>query len=173
MKNILMVTLLFVSVAAKSQTFTEPVAYNDYIVGLQTAVGEKLIAFNNELAGDASSYESVQPYFTALGDAMKIAAEKIKTVPAYDGSSELRDAASDLFDFYVSIYNNEYKNMLELIYSPDFGAEDYETLNSIIAAISQKESGLDSRFQAAQKAFAAKYNMTLEENELQDAIEGN
>ena len=172
MKKIFTILLLVTSLAAKSQTFTDPVDYNDYIVNLQNKIGEKLIAFNEQVASETASYASVEPYFLAMGAEMQDAVTKIKTLPAFEGNADLRNAAEGLFDFYLHTYQNEYKSMLNLVFDPAFDAEDLATLQEILTRITEKEGILDGNFQAAQQAFTTKYNITLDRNELQDKIDG-
>ena len=172
MKKLLTILLLVTSFAAKSQTFTDPIAYNDYIVDLQNKIGEKLIAFNEQVASETASYASVEPYFLAMGAEMQDAVIKIRTLPEYEGNTDLRNAATALFDFYLNTFQNEYLIMLNLVFDPDFDAEDLTKLQEILTRITEQEGILDSNFQTAQQAFATKYNITLDRNELQDKIDG-
>lgn len=172
MKKLITLAFVVISLASNGQTFSDPVTYNDYIVDLQNSVGEKLLLFNNELSDEYSTYESVEPYFLALGVAMNNAAEKMKTVPAYEGNSDLRDAAAQLFDFYVSIYNNEYKTLLAIVFSDELDVEDLNNVNTIMEGVIEKEARYDNNFKIAQEAFATRNNISLTPNELQELIEG-
>ena len=90
----------------------------------------------------------------------------------FDGNSDLRDAAVNLFRFYKYIASTDFKRILEILDMDEPTDADYEELDQIDAKIAERELPLDAAFQNAQKAFSDKNNLQLLKNEYQDAIDG-
>lgn len=172
MKKLLMIGLLFIGFKSQAQQFSTPIEYNDYIINLQTIIGEKIIAFNEALNLETATFESLLPYHRALIETSADAVAKTKSLPAYEGNSELRDNALALFEFYYKTFSNEYLEMIKIIFETDLDDAEVARLSEILEYITANEATIDNNFQTAQKAFAEKYNMTLGENELQDKLGG-
>ena len=171
MKKIILGLMLVSAISAQAQSDDKAIAYNDYIVNLQNTIGESIVTFNDVMSTDTITAEGIKPYYEAMINNTKNAIVKINEVLPYDGNSDLKNAASDLFQFYLTIFQNEYKEMIDIIFSDNIGDPQLQRMNEILADISAKEAVLDGNFQAAQEAFAAKYNFEIIENELQDEID--
>lgn len=171
MKKLLMIGLLFIGFKTQAQQFSTPVEYNDYIINLQTIIGEKIIAFNEELNSETSTYESLLPYHRALVETSADAVAKTKAMPAYEGNTDLRDYALALFEFYYKTFGNEYLEMIKIIFQSEMNEADLARLTELLELVTSSETTIDNNFQAAQRAFAAQHNMTLSENELQEQLQ--
>jgi hypothetical protein len=167
-----MLALPLLAAGLQAQKFKDAVEYNDYIVNLQNNIGREIISFNEKMAEETTTRESLEPGYQQMLAVTRDAVEKVAAMPGWDGSTELRDASLALFSFYLSIFEQEYVEMLDIVYSDAATEADYARLDEIMKDISERESALDKRFGEAQSAFAKKYNFILEENELQDEIDG-
>ncbi len=163
--------MLVSAISAQAQSDDKAIAYNDYIVELQTKIGESILAFNDAVSTDTITSAGIQPYYDAMINDTKNAITKINAVLPYEGNSDLKNAAADLFQFYLTIFQNEYKEMIGIIFGDAIGDPQLQRMNEILADISAKEAVLDGNFQAAQVAFATKYNFEIIENELQEKID--
>jgi hypothetical protein len=165
--------MLISSMATQAQTYASAVDYNDAIVGLQDDIATALISFNESLAVEAATAESVDPYFQELIRVTEKSLAKISAMPDYNGDTLLRASAKDLFGFYISCFNNEYKTVLSIFFDPEMDAADFERMTSLLNDISLRESVYDLSFQTAQRLFALKNGFTLDENALQDDLNGD
>jgi hypothetical protein len=171
--TLLVFLCLVLGVQAQAPTFKSGVDYNDYIVGLQTKIGLAIVEFNGVMGGEDVTRESIEPYYQAMLTAAKEAQSKTKALGAYKGNTELRDSAVDLFTFYVNCFTEEYKEMIDLVIGAEITEATLERVNEILVSVTAEEGGLDQAFQTAQSNFAKQFGFSLEENELQDAIDGN
>lgn len=162
--------VMAISTTAFSQKFTKPVDYNDFIVGLQNRVAEKIIEFNAAMGEENIDFEGVQPYYNALVTVSEEVFDKMKTSPVFEGNVGFRDAAINLFGFYERMFKAEYKEMIDLVLVQELTEASLERINKMLESITAEEGKLDEAFSTQQKAFADKYGFSLEENKLQDEI---
>ncbi len=155
-----------------AQEFNSAMEYNDYIVAQQNSVGEAVLAFNEEMAGADATQESIQPHFDVLVLACHEAFDKISNLTDYEGYFELRDAAIDLFTFYLHTFEDDYAQMINLVFSDASDEATMDSINALMEKISAAEAEVDGRFAAAQSSFSEIYGFDLLENELQEEIDG-
>jgi hypothetical protein len=170
---LLLLLCLTLGVQAQAPTFKNGVDYNDYIVGLQTNVGLTIVSFNEFMGGDGVTIEAVQPYYDAMVSTAKEALTKSRALGPYKGNTELRASAVDLFTFYVDMFTNEYKEMIDLVIGAEITEASLVRVNEILTTVTEKEGVLDQAFQTAQQNFATQFGFSLEENELQEQLDGN
>jgi hypothetical protein len=97
---------------------------------------------------------------------------KISSMSDYEGYFELRDAAIDLFTFYLHTFEDDYAEMINLVYSDDSDEATMDSINALLEKISVEEGEIDDRFAAAQASFSDIHGFGLLENELQEEIDG-
>jgi hypothetical protein len=177
MKKILFVLLLgtgFIACKESAKgtngiTYKSPVQYNDYIVGRQTTLMKNIVDFSDMAQNNPDSAEKMLDAYSAETATM---IKEIKGMPPYRGDSSLREAAIGTFSFYKKIFEDDYKQILQI--NKEGGGtteEGADKLNSIIDKISKEEEKLDKTFHNAQSAFAKKNNMKLIENEMQKKVD--
>jgi hypothetical protein len=169
MKNLL-IAFLLLPLFAVAQT-KDPIAYNDKIVGYQNDVVSGMLSLNESISLETSTRESIEALRLELVKTAQTSIANTQKMPAYDGSTELRDAAVALFKFYEGVIKDEYKQMIDIVYMEEITEEDYANLNIILQRVTEEEVAFDERFQNAQGAFARKYGLELIENELQEEID--
>lgn len=173
MKKLILAVLLGCSfLSLNAQTFNTPVEYNDYIVTQQNKVGEKLVAFSSMLGDGKSSKAEIDTYLTNMLSTAQTATKAVEKMGPYDHSTNLRDNSVGLFKFYERAIANDYKALVDLIYAETPDDKLMEKVQAILVKVTEEEAGYDASFQTAQQDFAAKYNIQLQENALQDAIDG-
>lgn len=172
MKTLFLLLVLLTSGMVSAQKFSSAVEYNDHIVDLQNEIGYKMIAFNEQVGGENSTLEQVQPFFDDLLSTTRDVIKRLEKVQPWENNKELKSAALELFRFYEVTIDRDYRKMMEIIYKTELTDEDYTALTDILAKVTEDEKGFDGRFQVAQQAFADKYNFDLEKNELQDELDG-
>ena len=177
MKKILFILLLgagFIACkespkGANGVTYKSPVQYNDYIVGRQTTLMKNIVAFSEASQINLDSAEKMLDRYVIETSTM---IKEIKGMPAYKGDSSLRDAAIQTFGFYKQVFEDDYKQIIQLNKDGENITEDgVAKLNNIVEDISRREEKLDKVFHNAQSAFAREHNMRLTENSMQKKLD--
>lgn len=172
-KSIFLSIALLVSGIISAQTFNTAVEYNDYIVNLQNEIGTQILSFNESLALEDATLEKMNKMVDEIIVTTKNVISKTEAMGAFQGNTALRDNAAALFKFYLSIFSNEYRELLTLFFSDLSITANTDKIQAILDSISQKEAIYDDNFQKAQADFAATHNIELIENELQEDIDGD
>jgi hypothetical protein len=171
----LWIFLLFVSLqfSAKSQPFDNAIQYNDYIVGQQNLIGEKIIAFNNEFGVENVTREMIQPYYDSLLSTARQVVVRMRNLEAFDGNEQFLKASVDLMEFYQRTVEGAYLEMINIVFDPDLNDQSVEKLNTLLNNVTSEEAKYDDIFQQSQEAFAGKYGFTLEKNALEEELKGS
>ena len=169
---LLLLLVLFTKSFQAQTTFTDAVSYNDYIVDNQDKIGVELLKFMDLFADGASEERFKEVHLVVL---LKIeeAIKATKAMPAYDGNLRLKDASVNLFSFYKSVVEKEYKELMDIYIAGVFNEETSKQMELLIASISQREEAFDKEFATAQEEFSKKHNFSLEENQLQKEFEND
>lgn len=171
MKNLLPLAFVFLGLLAScgSKEDMTPIQYNDKIVGEQNKIIEKILAFSNNASEDFAVMDKSRL------EAVEQCKSSIKIVEAmkdYEGNTQLRDAAVNLFKFYQQISEESFKEMTDIIKKgADITQDDLNRLEEIQAEMDGKEGTLDAALAKAQDDFSAKYNFSLKRNDVQDQID--
>lgn len=170
MQKIFLFTSLFILlVACNSGNKMSAIEYNDTIVQEQTKITEKTLAMVESIETDLEKCEDLR-LETIIQCEQSIAT--VKAMTDYEGNTRLRDAALALFEFYKDINANEYKEMLNILNKgEEIDEADITQLQTLEQQVGNRETSLDAEFQTAQKEFASKYHLEIEENALQDKID--
>ena len=163
----LLIPTIFSACGSKSSQMSA-VDYNDAIVNEQNKIIEHILAMSNATYDIAESDQHRLKIIEQCDSSIAI----VGAMEPFDGNSDLRDAAVNLFRFYKDIASTDFKRILEILDMDEPTDADYEELDQIDAKIAERELPLDAAFQNAQKAFSDKNNLQLLKNEYQDAIDG-
>jgi len=145
------------------------VAYNDRIIAMQTRVVRGMIDFSKSFdAGDKSVMEKK---YKELLSTIQGVIKEAQSIEGFDGNTQFRDAAVEMFSFYDSIAKKEYKEIMDILTKETPDETDLPRINEIVTSISQREEQLDRKFQGIQQAFARKHNIMLMDNKMQKQID--
>jgi len=147
----------------QTQVFKTPVEYNDYIIGEQQKIGQKLQEFSASISTKSKSKMN-----QALEDVRKQineSLEKLKAIADYEGNWEFRNAAIILFEFYGVISNNQYQELIEIVVKEKYSNVDQERIKYLLENVSKQEATHDKRFMEAQQEFAKQFNVKIRETE--------
>lgn len=164
-----MATLL----SANAQSITDPVKYNDYIVEQQSLIGEKMLAFTGKFSEENMTLAVITPILEDLLSTAKKGVSAVKQLTPFEGDTQLKQSAIDLFQFYVAIIDREYREMVNLVFGDNLNDVAIEQIQELVQKITADEAVYDGNFSAAQAAYAAKYGFILDKNKLQDEIDKN
>jgi hypothetical protein len=135
--------------------------YNNRIVGLQEQVVRQMMEFSK-------SFESNDPALMEekrmeLLGTIKDALRDLDDLEPFEGSTEFRDAARRLLEFYRDTCDAEYKDIIDVYRKSEITQEDVDRVSAINEKIVGKEKDLSDAFLAAQQGFASGYGMKLVE----------
>lgn len=171
----IVISFLFVAtlLSANAQSITDPVKYNDYIVEQQSLIGEKMLAFTGKFSEENMTLAVITPILEDLLSTAKKGVSAVKQLTPFEGDTQLKQSAIDLFQFYVAIIDREYREMVNLVFGDNLNDVAIEQIQELVQKITADEAVYDGNFSAAQAAYAAKYGFILDKNKLQDEIDKN
>lgn len=164
----LVMFLSFQSCSNKSSL--TPVQYNDSIVGIQGKIIKAILDLSATF--ETRNPAEMDAKYNTLKKVIDEAIGNVTKMEEFDGSTELRDAAKELFEFYKSVVGKEYAEMITILKKKDTDVTeaDVKRIDEISADISKREKVLDEKFAAAQEKFAKDHNIQIKENDLQKDI---
>ena len=154
---------------ANGVTYHTAQEYNDFIVGRQTKLVERVMDFVKVSQTDLDAAEVLLD--TCVKEAHQMANE-IKGMSPFKNDSTLRDAAVSIFGFYEKIFDKDYRVLIHLKKEQDGTSMEIENrIREIVTKVTEEEKGFDNRFRSAQQAFASKNKLLLQENDIQKKFE--
>lgn len=169
---ILSITISFIACSSPEKgpngvTYKTPIQYNDYIIGRQTILLEKIMKFADAAKTDLDAADKLLNEYTADAAVM---IKEIKGMPAFREDTAFRYAAVNSFTFYKKAFSEYYKDIIRIRREAAADADDQ--LNSVLEKLTAEEKRLDYAFRIAQQSFAAKNKIKLMDNKMQQQIEG-
>jgi hypothetical protein len=148
--------------------YKSAVQYNDYIVSRQSSLIKNVLKFGKVAESSLDSAGLLLDGF--ISDTEKMISE-LKGMPAWKGDTSLRNAAVKSFTFYKSVFEKDYRRIIEIRKDENRDVKAQSEINDIIKKISKEEEKFDKDFHNAQRDFATKNKMKLVQNELQKTID--
>lgn len=153
---------------------TDPVKYNDYIVGEQDRIGTELLKLIDMFGALPEDKQVTINQLEVVLRTCESANANLDRLKPIEHEFGLRDAAKGLFTFYHNIIDTDYRVVIDELYAD---TPDIDKMQEILNNVTTAEATYDETFQTAQQSFAKYHNMELKENELQEefdeAGEGN
>ena len=141
-------------------TYKSAIQYNDYIIDKQSVVIDLIDGFNE------SSDSSIAGISSFIDDAVakinKIIAD-VEGMPEWRSSPVLRDKAVTMFKEYKSMFAVSYKRMLAISGDGEITTQEEKELKDIDVEIERDVTAVEDAFLIAQKEYASKNNMKLED----------
>ncbi len=107
---------------------------------------------------DSGTAQEIRLQFDSLVIQSDQSLKHIQNLSDYEGDSTLRNQARKLFEFYNSIFHNEYKEMIGIfLKGPEATDEDIAELNRIVQSVRVKEEKLNADLNKTQTGFAKKF----------------
>lgn len=158
---------LFVSalLVSCSPSTDEAIKYNDALVSQQTKVFEKESALIEAISKNMP--EKFDVLLAELSVQVDSSSETVKKMDAFDGKTDLKDAALKVFTTYRTIIDSSYAEMIKYAKTPDslYTQEDDDKVIELSKKIDDKLNTAVEDFVTVQKSFAAKYKFELNGNE--------
>lgn len=166
--TILSFCFIIFSTLAFSQN-DKAIEYNDKIVDEQSKIIVLMLEVVDMMDKDLDKCEIKRLETVKQIENSILVVEKMSS---FEGNTELRGVALDLFKFYKKTFTDDYKVLLDILKKGEnITEEDITTITDISNKISEAETKLDDNFAKIQYQFAQKYGFEIEENELQEEID--
>jgi hypothetical protein len=144
LRNLLLLFSFVILSNVKAQTFSTPVAYNDYIVNSQNELIDLLLVFNDQVSADDAEKKNLLALTHEMTLKAKSLVAKVEAIADYEGNWDLRNSALELFRFYVKTFSTEYREMIELIFVAELDEATLAKLNVILEKVTTEESFYDN-----------------------------
>lgn len=152
-----------------SRSSDQAVNYNDRIIALQTRIVQGMIDFSKSF--ETTDKTKMDKKHTELVATIGGVIKEAQAIGPFDDSTQFRDAAVEMFNFYDSIAKKEYLEIVNILKKETPEDADLARIDEIVNSISQREEELDRKFQGIQQAFARENNIKLTDNRLQKQID--
>lgn len=149
--------------AATAQTFTDPGAYNNFIVAEQRAMLKKNLRYisksahsDNEKKIDAKRQDLIKQTEASLN--------KIGKMPAYQDDKGFKDQTTDAILALLKIYSEDYKAVDMLAATRTATIENMEQYFRLQEIAEAKLQVVNDSVDAAQRRFAKRHGMSISED---------
>lgn len=155
---IAVLTIVFTSCGPKPE---EAAKYNDEIVKEQIEIVKKISALQSSYT-DFKCFKMRQALNEAI-DQTKASIEKIKNLQQFDGSTNYKDGAVNLFETYLNVLKNQHTTMVEIYCLPneDFNELKKEEWNNNSKEANKKITDALEVYTKMQQEFAKNYGLSL------------
>lgn len=154
----LAVVTFLVSCGAKDKRlkFTDAVKYNDYIVDIIDDVDEAWTT-----AIEEEDQQRALAWSDTLANRSKNGLAKLNNLQPFKKDSTFRDAGVKYLTHMNNIGNKELKEFINIIRAEEMTIEGEQRAEALIPMLDDEREKLFSATEAAQTAFAAKFNIVI------------
>lgn len=147
-----------------AQDFSKPTDYMSYLQKQQENITKRYLSYTSASA-HGKREKKVEALRSKLLDEIQESRMNISGMPAWQGDKAYRDTAVSFMKFYYNVMNDDYAKVINMEEIAERSYDEMEAFILLEEAIDQKLSESNERMSAAEKAFAAKNNITLVEGE--------
>jgi hypothetical protein len=148
---------------ASAQTFTDPGAYNNFIVSEQRAMLKKNLRYisksahsDNEKKIDAKRQDLIKQTEASLN--------KVAKLPAFQDDKGFKEQTTEAFYRLLKVYSEDYKAVDMLAATRTATIENMEQYFKLQEIAEAKMQVVNDSVDAAQKRFAQRHKMTISED---------
>ncbi|GEM_PF-3385584 len=150
---------------ADGQKLEGPAAYNDYLVAEQNRIIRRFSELNK--AYESYNRDEIERARAALLNEIDEVIAAVEDLPPYEGDTELRDAALEMFQYYRQLAENELKEIGDLLSKGEnqITESDIDEMDRLYKRFRKEIKSYEINFADAQRAFANKYGMKIKSKE--------
>ncbi len=150
---------------AEGQKLEGPAAYNDYLVAEQNRIIKRFSELNK--AYESYDREEIDQARQALLNEIDEVIAAVEKLPPYEGDTELRDAALEMFTYYRQLSEQELKSIGDLLSKGEneLTESDIDEMDRLYNRFRKEIKSYEINFADAQRAFANKYGMKIRSKE--------
>lgn len=146
--------------AAQVATFTDPASYNNFIVNEQVLLLKKNLRYISK-AAHSENDRKIEARRLDVVEQNKLAVDKLKSMPAFKGNTDLRNKALTAFQTMYAVYSADYKQVNALATSRTQSYEAMQRYYDAQEVAEQKLAVVGDSMEVAQKRFAQQFGMTI------------
>jgi hypothetical protein len=167
---LIVLAFIFNKSAAQTYSFENPVDYNNHIVARQDSVLEKSIYYSIQTAHSEDENANEAMRLEVIRQIDQSVAE-LKNTATYKNDARLRDESIDVLTLYKEAFGSDFQEVT-LLKKNSLGS--FEVLEKYFRALDKAENKLNQaskKFAKAQLDFASKYNLSIEQGPMHDALD--
>jgi len=151
----------FSVITPEGQKLEGPAAYNDYLVSEQNLIIQRFSALNK--AYESYDKDKIEGAREALLHEIDGVIANVEKLPPYEGDTELRDAALEMFQYYRQLTEKELKEIGDLLSKGEnqITEADIDEMDRLYNRFRKEIKSYEINFADAQRAFANKYGMKI------------
>ncbi len=154
MKWSLLLLLLNISGLTYGQRNFEATAYYKTIKEEQAKIGQEIYVYKTSVS-DLN--------LRILNFQIKKSIAILDSTPAYNQEEYYKKATVNLFSYFLSVSENQYKQLLNYVEDPSLDNKEYKSkIQALFKDISIKEKPFDIAYNAAEENFIRKYGVKPE-----------
>ncbi len=143
--------------------------YADSIVAIQSKVIVSMLDLTGSFErGNAGEMKRKLEALKIVADAAVL---EMESVGGFKDDTELWDAGVSLMEFYQDVSQNEIDQMVRLLSKKQLFEPDVVRIQKLAKDVERREAVVDKRIADAQAEFFERYDLRMEENELQKEID--
>lgn len=169
----LLLGLALTAATARAQTvptFTNPVEYNNYIVGEQRELLKKNLRYISKSA-HSDNEKKIEARRLDVVKQNEISLAKLAKLKPYDGDNDFKDKATEALYQQLKVYSDDYKKVDFLAATRTRSYENMEEYYRMMEAAEKKLQAVGDSVDAAQKRFARRHKMTISKDPEVDRLD--
>jgi hypothetical protein len=167
MKQILILAFFIASMMATkislAQDYDNPVKYMEIIGKQQENVSKRYMSYTSASA-HGKREKKVQALRSKLMDEIQEAIGNINSLPSFKNDKSYRDTAVAFMKFYYNVMNDDYSKIINMEELAEQSFDEMEAYILLEEKVQKKMEEANAKMTVAEKAFAAKNNITLTES---------
>lgn len=142
----------------------DAIDYNNAIIDQQTKIIKGIINLGNSF--ESKDGELMEDRYNDVLSLIQTGISEVSKLGPFDGSTKFKEAALIQFSFYQSALKNEFREIINILKKEDISDNDVKRIQELATKVTEDEKQHDKAFKKAQLKFTKKYNIQLQENEL-------
>ncbi|MCB2377097.1 hypothetical protein LGH70_05860 [Hymenobacter sp. BT635] len=151
------------TIKASAQTFTDPGAYNNFIIGEQRAMLKKNLRYISK-AAHSDNEKKVDAKRMELVKQTEISLAKLAKLPAFEDDKGFKDQTTEAFYQQLKVYSEDYKAVDMMAGTRTGSVENMERYLHAQEVAEGKLQAVNDSVNAAQQRFAKRHKMTVGED---------
>ncbi|GAB3223032.1 hypothetical protein GCM10027346_01610 [Hymenobacter seoulensis] len=152
-----------VATSASAQTFTDPGAYNNFIVSEQRAMLKKNLRYISKSA-HSDNAKKIDAKRQDLIKQTEASLQKVAKLPAFQDDKGFKEQTTEALYQLLKVYSEDYKAVDLLAATRTATVENMEQYFKLQEMAEAKMQVVNDSVDAAQKRFAQRHNMTISED---------
>ncbi|RSK33134.1 LIC11966 family surface protein [Hymenobacter metallilatus] len=155
--------LLGLTTAARAQTFTDPGAYNNFIVSEQRAMLKKNLRYISKSA-HSDNARKIDAKRLDLIKQTELSLNKIAKLPAFEDDKGFKEQTTEALYQLLRVYSEDYKAVDMLAATRTATVENMEQYFKLQEVAEAKMQVINDSVDAAQARFARRHKLTITED---------